>query len=148
MTTAGSTTGDRGETFSEVVISEFSFLLARGFQPVVHTDDEVAYAAPHGVFVRLFRDARDRYVGFRVGLSSRPKDALTTTEFVRLTGAKSQGEYPETISQLRASARRLAQLLHDYGDRVLAGDETILDEAKALRREYTKSFTRPQPPKK
>ena len=146
MTSTGSSTGERGATFADVIMSEFGFLVARGFQPVIQSDDEVAYEAHNGVFVRLFRDRRDGYLGFRVGLSSRPRDALTTSEFARLTGAESQGEYPETISQVRAGAARLAQLLQDYGVRVLAGDETILDEAMALRREYTKSFTRPQPP--
>ena len=135
----------KGETFPGIIASAFGFLLDRGFQAVVEGDDAVAYEASTGVFVRVFRDPRDRYVGFRVGLKSRPKDALTTAELARLTGAKSPGDYPESVTELRASAVRLAQLLRDYGDRALGGDETILDEAMSLRREYTKSFTRPQP---
>lgn len=146
ITHAGSDSSGEGETFPDIIASAFGFLLDRGFYSVVEGDEAVAYEAPSGVFVRVFRDSRDRYVGFRVGLKSRPKDALTTPEFARLTGAESRGDYPESIPELRASAARLAQLLRDYGDRALGGDETILDEAMALRREYTKSFTRPQPP--
>lgn len=146
MTNAGSNPSGGDETFPDVIAAEFGFLLDLGFQSVVEGDDAVRYEAPTGVFVRVFRDKRDRHVGFRVGLKDRPRDALTTPEFARLTGAASRGEYPESISELRASAARLAQLLRDYGDGALAGDETILDEAMALRREYTKSFTRHQPP--
>ncbi len=104
------------------------------------------YDAANGVFVRVFRDPRDRYVGFRAGLRSRPRDALTVPEFARLTGAETQGKYPESVSELRAAAIRLARLLKDFGEHVLSGDETILDEAIALRSEYTHSFTQAQPP--
>lgn len=129
----------------EVVASEFSFLRDRGFSSTVESGDSVLYEAANGVFVRVFRDSRDRYVGFRAGLTSRPKDALTVPEFARLTGAESQGEFPGSASELQASAARLARLLRDFGERVLSGDETILNEAMAMRSEYTKSFTRPQP---
>lgn len=132
-----------GDHFSEIVASEFSFLGDRGFRSIVESDDSVLYEAANGVFVRVFRDSRDRYVGFRAGLKSRPKDALTVPEFARLTGAEMQGEFPESVSELRAGVARLAGLLRDFGERVLSGDETILDEAMALRSEYTKSFTRP-----
>lgn len=134
----------RDDEFPEVVVSEFSFLLDRGFRPTVEGGESVLYEAANGVFVRVFRDSRDRYVGFRAGLTSRPKDALTVPEFARLTGAEMQGEFPASGSELRAGAARLAGLLRDFGERVLSGDETILDEAMALRSEYTKSFTRPQ----
>ena len=146
MTDASSLSGDRDQTFSEVVSSEFSFLVDRGFRTAVESDESVAFEATNGAFVRVFRDPRDRYVGFRAGVTSRPKDALTVPEFVRLTGAESQGEFPESVAEVRAGVARLARLLRDFGERVLSGDETILDEAMALRREYTKSFTRPQPP--
>lgn len=146
MTDAGSDSSGEGETFPDIIASAFGFLLDRGFHSAMEGDDAMVYEAPSGAFVRVFRDSSDRYVGFRVGLKSRPKDALTTPEFARLTGAESRGEYPESIVELRSSAARLAQVLRDYGDRVLGGDETILDEAMALRREYTKSFICPQPP--
>lgn len=142
MAQADSDPSSEGETFAEIVVSAFAFLLDREFSSVVEIDDAVVYEAPSGVFMRVFRDSRDRYVGFRVGLKTRPRDALTTAEFARLTGAESRGEYPETIPELRASAARLSQLLRDYGDGALGGDETILDEAMTLRRECTKSFTR------
>lgn len=133
------------DDFPEVVASEFSFLRDRGFSSTVESGDSVLFEAANGVFVRVFRDSRDRYVGFRAGLTSRPKDALTVPELARLTGAESQGEFPESDAELVAGAARLARLLRDFGERVLSGDETILNEAMALRSEYTKSFTRPQP---
>jgi hypothetical protein len=129
-----------------VVASKFSFLLDRGFRYSVESDESVLYESPDGIFVRVFRDPRDRYVGFRAGLASRPRDALTVPEFARLTGATTKGDYPETTSELHVDADRLARLLEDYGERVLAGDETILDEAMVLRSEYTKSFTRSESP--
>lgn len=146
MTDTRSPSGERDQTFSEIVTSEFSFLVDRGFRAAIESNESVAYEAENGALVRVFRDPRDRYVGFRAGLTSRPKDSLTVPEFVRLTGAQSQGEFPEGVSELRLGVARLARLLRDFGERVLSGDETILDEAMALRREYTKSFTRPQPP--
>lgn len=146
MTDTPSPFGDRPESFSAIVTSEFSFLRARGFRSSVESDESVLYEAANGVFVRVFRDPRDRYLGFRAGLSSRPRDALTVPEFARLTGAKTRGEYPESAPEIRAGAARLARLLKDFGERVFSGDETILDEAMALRSEYTKSFTRAQPP--
>lgn len=133
------------DAFPEVVASEFSFLRGRGFSSTVESRDSVLYEAANGVFVRVFRDSRDRYIGFRAGLTSRPKDALTVPEFARLTGAETQGEFPESASELQAGTARLARLLRDFGERVLSGDETILDEAMAMRSEYTKSFSRPQP---
>lgn len=143
---ADTTSSTLGDDFSEVVASEFSFLGDRGFRCTVESEDSVLYEAANGAFVRVFRDSRDKYVGFRAGMKSRPKDALTVPELARLTGADIDGEFPESVSELRAGTARLARLLKDFGERVLSGDETILDEAMALRSEYTKSFTRPQPP--
>jgi len=134
------------DDFPEVVTSEFRFLRDLGFSATVESGESVLYEAANGVFVRVFRDSRDRYVGFRAGLTNRPKDALTVPEFARLTGAESQGEFPESASELPAGAARLARLLRDFGERVLSGDETILDEAMAMRSEYTNAFTRPQTP--
>jgi len=134
------------ETFSEIVLSEFSFLFDRGFRSAVESDESVLFEAPNGVFVRVFRDSRDSYIGFRAGPTSRPKDALTVPEFARLTGAERHGEYPVGVTELRAGVARLAHLLRDFGERVLSDDETILDDAMALRSGYTKSFTGPQSP--
>lgn len=137
---------DGGVTFPHVIASEFAFLADRGFRSTIESGDAVPYEDGNGVFVRVLRDRRDGYVGFRVGLTRRPKDSLTMTELSRFTGADSRGEYPEGPAELRASAARLAQLLRTHGTRVLRGDEAILAEAMALRSEYTKAFTRPQPP--
>jgi hypothetical protein len=90
----------------------------------------------------VFRDPRDRYVGFRAGLVTRPRDALTVPEFERLTGATTKSDHSGSGSGLRVAAARLARLLNDYGERILSGDESILEEAMALRREYTRPFTR------
>lgn len=135
------TTSTVGDEFPDVVASEFAFLLGRGFVCTVETDASVYYEGPNEVFVRVFRDPVDWYVGFRVGLTRRPKDALTATEPAQLTGAALEGDYPETSSELRASAARLARLLKDNGERVLTGDEAVLDEAMVLRRRYTERFT-------
>lgn len=132
---------DGGETFADAVTAEFSFLVDRGFDVSVEGDDVVTYEAASGAFIKVFRDPRDRHAGFRVGITSRPRDAITTAEFARLTGASSGGEYPAASSDYSAAAARLAQLLRDHGSRVLVGDGTILDEAMELRREYTKRFT-------
>jgi hypothetical protein len=56
------------ETFSEIVLSGFSFLSDRGFRSAVESDESVLFEAPNGVFVRVFRDPRDWYIGFRAGL--------------------------------------------------------------------------------
>ena len=137
---------DGRQTFADAVTTEFAFLVDRGFNVEVESDDVVIYEAASGAFIKVFRDSRDRHVGFRAGLMSRPKDALTTAELARLTGASSAGEYPAASSNYRAAAARLAQLLRDHGSRILAGDGTILDEAMELRREYTRRFTGEQRP--
>jgi len=146
MTDTRPASGSEPESFSAVVASAFAFLLDRGFRCSIESDESVVYEGPSGAFVRVFRDTRDRYLGFRAGVLSRPRDALTVPELARLTGAKAEGHYPESGSDLRDAAGRLALFLRDHGDRVLSGDESILDEAMALRSEYTKSFTRSQPP--
>lgn len=144
MTDTPPASGTAPESFTELAASAFAFLIDRGFRYSVESDDSVIFEEESGAFVRVFRDPRDRYVGFRVGVVTRPRDALTVPEFVRLTGAKAESHYPESSSDLREAAGRLALLLKEHGDRVLSGDESILDEAMALRSEYTKSFSRGQ----
>lgn len=111
---------------------------------MVEDENSVRYERADGVFVRVFRDQRDKYVGFRIGLVSRPRDALTATELATLSGvAEPRGEYPERADQLRTSVARVAQALQTHGERPLGGDETIYDEAMELRRAYTQRYTRP-----
>jgi hypothetical protein len=131
-------------TLVEIVEDEFRFLGEHGFHSVVEDESSVRFERGDGVFVRVFRDQRDKYVGFRIGLSSRPRDALTATELAKLSGvAVPRGEYPERADQLRASVARVARDLRIHGDRPLGGDETIYDEAMELRRAYTQQYTRP-----
>jgi len=138
-------TRDRNEgapTFVQIIEAEFNFLVEQGFQSVVEDEDSVRYDRRDGVFVRIFRDPRDGYVGFRVGLASRPRDALTATELARLSGVTApRGEYPDRAEHIRASVARVAQDLQTYGERPLAGDEAIYDEVMELRRAYTEKYS-------
>lgn len=131
-------------TLAEIVEDEFRFLADGGFHGVVEDENSVRYERSDGVFVRIFRDQRDKYVGFRIGLASRPRDALTATELAKLSGVvEPRGEYPERADQLSASVARVAHDLRTHGERPLGGDETIYDEAMELRRAYTQRYTRP-----
>ena len=130
-------------TLVEMIQAEFSFLEESGFHSVVESDNSVRYERSDGVFVRVFRDPNDKYVGFRIGLTSRPRDALTATELARLSGvAAPRGEYPERADETWASVTRVARELRKHGARPLSGDKTIYDEAMELRRAYTRQFTR------
>ena len=129
-------------TIVQIIGAEFQFLVGRGFRSVVEDENTVLYERDDGVFVRVFRDSRDKYIGFRVGLVSRPQDALTATELARLSGvAAPHGEYPLRADQVHASVARVAQDLRTHGERPLGGDETVYDEAMDLRRSYTRPFT-------
>lgn len=135
---------EAGATFAAIVEDEFLFLGERGFRCVVEHEYSVRYEHTSGVFVHVFRDERDKFVGFRVGLVGRPRDALTATELAKLSGvAEPRGEYPERADQLRASIARVADELRVHGERALRGDESIYDDAMELRRAYTQQYTRP-----
>ena len=127
----------------DMIKAEFAFLEERGFRPTVEGENSVKYENAHGVFVRVFRDPNDKYVGFRVGLASRPKDALTGTELARLVGVGSpRGEYPERSDQVHASVARVAVFFRTFGERPLSGEDGIFDQAMELRAAYTRPFTR------
>src|SRR4051794_2927652 len=99
---------------------EFAFLIEMGFRVDIANSHSVLYENDNGVFVRIFNDPRERYVGFRVGLASRPRDALNTTELARLAGPPvPRGEYPERTDQLHASVARIAHQLRSQGERPL-----------------------------
>jgi hypothetical protein len=53
----------------EIIEAEFAFLKDLQFRGVVEGDNAVRYERGDGVFVRVFRDSNDKYVGFRVGLT-------------------------------------------------------------------------------
>ena len=137
---------DSGEptTLVQIFRAEFAFLVEHGFRPMTESPNSVRYENIDGVFVRVFRDPRDKYVGFRVGHASRPKDALTATELAKLEGvAIARADFPERADQVHASVARVAHLLRAHGRRALSGDESIYAEAQALRSAYTQPFTRP-----
>ena len=127
----------------QIIEQEFAFLTEAGFRSAVEGDNSVSYEHPDGLFVQVFQDPRDKYVGFRLGQVDRPKDALTATELARLADvATPRGEYPERGDQLAASVAKVAQDLRKYGERALSGDHTIFEEAKELRRAYTSRYTK------
>ena len=70
---------DQPSTLQKMIEAEFGYLLDLGFLCVFEHENSVRYERGDGVFVRVFRDPRDKHVGFRVGLASRPRDALTGT---------------------------------------------------------------------
>jgi hypothetical protein len=72
--------------FSRAVKGNVGLLEAMGFRLTDENHGRVCYQSPAGVFVYFLRDSSDRYVGFRVGLSDDPKDALTETEILALAG--------------------------------------------------------------
>ena len=133
---------DQPESFPEVVAAEFGFLVDRGFRCSVESDRSVRYESPNGVFVHVFRDPRDRHVGFKAGLVTRPRDALNAGHLERITGGRVRADYSSDDSAMRIAVVRRARLLRDYGERILSGDESILEEASALNREYTKRYTK------
>jgi hypothetical protein len=136
----------RSIVLTDMIVAEFAFLVDSGFRWAVENPDSVIYENDAGVFVRVFRDSNDKYVGFRVGLTSRPRDALTATELARLGGTTlPSGEFPEREDRLHSSVARIAHQLQANGRRALSGDESIFDEAMDLRREYTRSFMSREP---
>jgi len=130
------------ESFVEVVASEFGFLVDRGFRSSVESDRSVLFESPTGVFVRVVRDPRERSISFRAGLVAEPRDALTETEFQRLIGANVKADFSQDDSGMRIAVERRARLLREHGERILSGDKSILDEAKDIRIEYTRRYTK------
>jgi hypothetical protein len=129
-------------TFVDQARVEFVFLEARGFSVASDGPDFVRYKSIGGVFVHIFRDANEKHLGFKVGLSSRPRDALSAVELAQLSGqTRPRTLYPETQSELHSGMRSLAQLLREHGTRALGGDLGIYDEALELRERFTHGST-------
>lgn len=133
------------EDFIAVLKEAFEFLERRGFRSTAEGDAMVLYESVDGVFVRAFCDAREMHVGFRVGLASRPKDALTDAELGLLDGGGGSLETRLQDEGVRALAIAAAHELETLGDRALAGDQTIFDEAMLLRREHTRGYVGDDP---
>jgi hypothetical protein len=106
---------DKPTTLVEMIDVEFAFQVDLGFRLVVEGVNSVRYERSDGVFVRVFRDPNDKYVGFRIGLATRPRDALTATELASPSGvATPHGEYPERAD----SYRRASRVLHRSCERM------------------------------
>jgi hypothetical protein len=86
------------------------------------------------------------HVGFRVGLSSQPNDALTDAELRRLEWNEIAPPATAQVGEgLRWAAEDASHTLETLGDRALAGEETIFAEASELRREHTRKYTGESP---
>ena len=124
--------------FQNVVEAEFAFLKERGFRSTADSSNSVLYSgSPRTVFVRVFYDPREQYVGFQVGLDARPRDALSKEEIASLAGDASwrrPNAHEESGDRLRGGVARAAALLRSCGERALSGDESVFDEAMEVRR--------------
>jgi hypothetical protein len=130
--------------FSDLVKKAFSFLGPLGFTLVSEEDHDLRYENPDkGTFVRLFQTSDDKYVGYRVGLLARPRDALTTAEVTRIAGSPPlKHQFPEADRKLLGTVNELAEHLSLHGSQALDGEPSIYAKAKELRRSYTQRFTR------
>lgn len=132
-------------SFVAIVAEEFGFLAERGFHSVVEDEARVRFDRADGLFVSVFFDQYDRYVGFRIGLASQPRNALTDAELVKLSGAapdRSALPFVEQADQLLGAVARAANDLRMHGDRPLSGDEGVYEEAMELRRAHTDQYIR------
>lgn len=120
-----------------LVIDSFSFLTRQGFRVVSASDTEVRFENHEaGTFVRVFHDKIDKYLGYRVGLLTHPKDALTAAEVDSLEGhGDTPGLYPETADELPVAVKELARRLEGRGSRALGGEPEIFAEAQACGRD-------------
>ncbi len=122
----------------------FGPLLPPKFALVEVGQRSARYQSDRGVFVLVFHDPADRYVGFKVGLLSEPRDALTDAEVRRLAGATElRGLAAAPGSDLSDVLHELALRLVEYGEDALAGDPTVFDRARELRRDYTQRYMDP-----
>ena len=123
----------------------FAFLLAMGFDLAADGPYEVRYESAAGVFVRVFHATDDHYLGFRVGLTAEPRDAVTERELLAVMQAPElPGLFPNPTSLPKEALSELARRLRNYGARALAGDRAIFDKARVLRRAHTEGYTRAQ----
>jgi hypothetical protein len=129
-------------SFSTGVEGAFGFLCARGFTPS-SSEREVRFESPVGVFVRVFYTEREQHVGLQVGLVAEPRDALTEAEMLVTGGA---GDLPGLFTEtddFDTALGALADRLQRYGERALAGDAAVFEEATALRRMHTARYVPP-----
>lgn len=122
----------------------FAFL-DPAFAVVAQTQSDVRFESATGVFVRVFHASDDGYLGFRVGLLEEPRDALTDTDFLTLSGAGDlAGLFVHHEDDVGVALTELARRLRVYGASALAGDRSIFEQARALRRAYTERYMRPK----
>lgn len=133
--------GENEPEFEERASTAFSFLLARGFRRDATPPPTVRFVNDSGVFVDVFHIPFERYIGFKVGLTSQPKDAINNEELRTVENVQRPRSHfgaTEPSDPLEA----LAHLLEAHGERVLSGEQGVFDEARELRRRYTEQFTR------
>ena len=133
--------GDSDDEFDERANTAFSFLLTRGFRRDADPAPRLRFVNDTGVFVDVFHIPLERYTGFKVGLTSQPRDALNNEE---LRSVEKVQRLPSRLGPIESSEplEALARLLEEHGERVLSGEQGVFEEARELRRRYTEQFTR------
>lgn len=129
-------------TVTDLIVTEFAFLVDCGFRPTVESASSVRYDDDRGVFVGIPRFQRQ--VRRLPCCPTEPTEGrATATELARLSGVDApRSEFPADADQLQVSVANFAMQLRSSGERALSGDESIFDEALELGREHTRSFTR------
>ena len=120
------------KTFVDHVHQESAFLTTHGFLTVQESDTEVMFESPSGVFVRFLYSPREEWVGFRVGLLSEPRDAVSDAELARLAGVTSE-RHLTGEGGLGAAVAESAAILRQLGARALQGDPSVFEDASSWR---------------
>ena len=137
-------TGEKSwnQGFATAVKTSASYLEASGFRLTSEEATRLRYESSDGVFVLFFLDLQDHYVGFRVGLVTKPRDALTESEVLYLAGQNMPGQYPESPDELERAVVEAARRLREYGQDALSGAPSIYETASALRKDHTERYTK------
>ncbi len=127
--------------FPKAVKRNVGFLEASGFSLTDEESERVRYESPAGVFVLLFRDRIDHFVGFRVGLVAHPKDTLTEAEVLSLAGQRLPGQFPGSPDEIEDAVAEVARRLREYGEEALSGATSVYEAAHALRKAHTQKYS-------
>lgn len=137
----GETSWDQG--FATAVKTSASYLEASGFRLTSEEATRLRYETTDGVFLLFFLDLQDHNVGFRVGLVTKPRDALTESEVLYLvSGQNMPGQYPESPDEVERAVVEVARRLRQYGQDALSGTPSIYEAASALRKTHTERYTK------
>ena len=127
---------------AQVIGKAFDFLKQRGFVPRTEDSSTVRFESADGRFVSVFWDAREQFLGFRVGHSSCPSDAVTDAELALIESERvSYHATRGTPREVGAAARAAAECLEALGERALEGDPALFADVMELRREHTRGYT-------